>query len=56
MEPSTAQTSTVEGLALPVSAVRQKSVLDHLHEWVVTVDHKKLGLMYIMYALLFLVV
>jgi len=56
MEPSTAHTSTVEGLALPVSAVRQKNLLDHLHEWVVTVDHKKLGLMYIMYALLFLVV
>ncbi len=30
--------------------------LETLHEWVVTVDHKKLGLMYIVYALLFLVV
>jgi cytochrome c oxidase subunit 1 len=27
-----------------------------LHEWVVTVDHKKLGLMYISYSLLFLVI
>ena len=26
-----------------------------LHEWVVTVDHKRLGLMYIVYALVFLV-
>src|SRR5437879_13139844 len=30
--------------------------LETLHEWVTTVDHKKLGLMYIGYALLFLVI
>jgi cytochrome c oxidase subunit I len=30
--------------------------LDIVHHWVVTVDHKKLGLMYIGYALLFLVI
>ena len=30
--------------------------LEHLHSWVVTVDHKKLGIMYVLYALLFLVV
>jgi cytochrome c oxidase subunit I len=28
--------------------------LERVHEWVVTVDHKKIGLMYIAYALLFL--
>jgi len=33
-----------------------KTVFDHLHEWVVTVDHKKLGLMYIIYAIFFLLV
>jgi len=33
-----------------------KSLLAYLHEWIVTVDHKKLGIMYILYALLFLVV
>jgi cytochrome c oxidase subunit 1 len=27
-----------------------------LHEWITTVDHKKIGIMYIVYALLFLVV
>jgi cytochrome c oxidase subunit 1 len=27
-----------------------------LHDWVVTVDHKKLGILYILYALLFLVI
>ena len=27
-----------------------------LHEWVTTVDHKRLGILYIVYALLFLVI
>ena len=35
---------------------RSRTVFDYLHEWVVTVDHKKLGLMYIIYGLLFFVV
>jgi len=30
--------------------------LDMLHDWVTTVDHKKIGLMYIAYALIFLVI
>jgi cytochrome c oxidase subunit 1 len=38
------------------SAASEKTVLDHIHAWLVTVDHKKLGLMYIMYGLTFLVV
>jgi cytochrome c oxidase subunit 1 len=29
---------------------------DRLHDWVVTVDHKKLGILYILYALLFLII
>src|SRR6266849_1712664 len=33
-----------------------KTLLASLHEWIVTVDHKKLGIMYIVYALFFLVV
>jgi cytochrome c oxidase subunit 1 len=32
------------------------SALDRLHQWVVTVDHKRLGIMYIVMALVFLVV
>jgi cytochrome c oxidase subunit I len=44
--------------SMPLSPARvaAKPVLDRLHEWVVTVDHKKIGLMYILYAILFLVV
>src|SRR5580692_10239340 len=29
---------------------------DRLHDWVVTVDHKKLGILYILYGLVFLVI
>jgi cytochrome c oxidase subunit I len=36
--------------------VEGRTWLESLHEWVITVDHKKLGLMYIGYALLFLVI
>ncbi|HUN84227.1 MAG TPA: cytochrome c oxidase subunit I [Terracidiphilus sp.] len=32
------------------------TVLEWLHSWVVTVDHKKLGILYILYALCFLLV
>ncbi|MBV9073496.1 MAG: cytochrome c oxidase subunit I [Acidobacteria bacterium] len=47
---------------LPIGSVESfderhpKLWLETLHDWVVTVDHKKIGLMYVMYALLFLVV
>jgi cytochrome c oxidase subunit I len=41
-------------IALPGKA--EGTWLETLHDWVTTVDHKKLGLMYIAYALLFLVI
>jgi cytochrome c oxidase subunit 1 len=40
---------------LPVAA-EEKTALNTLHAWLVTVDHKKLGLMYLIYGLVFLVV
>jgi cytochrome c oxidase subunit I len=45
-----------ESIALGVAAVERRTFTEHLHDWVVTVDHKKIGLMYILYALFFLVV
>src|SRR5215831_13673645 len=42
--------------AMGLSRQTGKTWLETLHEWVITVDHKKLGLMYIGYALLFLVI
>ena len=33
-----------------------KAILEILHDWVVTVDHKRLGLLYIIYGIVFLAV
>jgi cytochrome c oxidase subunit 1 len=43
---------------IPSGAVGSErgTYLETIHSWIVTVDHKKLGIMYIVYALLFLVV
>src|SRR3984893_10258486 len=42
--------------ASEVAAEAEGTWLEVLHSWVVTVDHKKLGIMYVLYALLFLVI
>jgi cytochrome c oxidase subunit I len=41
---------------VPPSEVTARPLFDRVHEWIVTVDHKKLGLMYIGYGILFLVI
>src|SRR6267154_3032854 len=46
----------LESSTAPGTTTSGKTVLAYLHEWIVTVDHKKLGIMYILYALFFLVV
>ncbi|MGB6194409.1 MAG: cytochrome c oxidase subunit I [Terracidiphilus sp.] len=38
------------------AAAGSRRALEVLHEWVTTVDHKKIGLMYIGYALIFMVI
>ena len=43
-------------IVLPQATVTAPSITERLHELVVTVDHKKLGLMYIGTALIFLIV
>ena len=35
---------------------RGAALLEWLHSWVVTVDHKKLGILYVVYAIFFLLV
>src|SRR5271163_2052821 len=44
--------------AMPLGAAQAagKPWVETLHEWVTTVDHKRLGVLYIVYALLFLVI
>jgi len=48
-------------MSSPATAIRQTEVLDQpwvetLHQWVTTVDHKRVGILYILYALVFLVI
>src|SRR5882724_13406153 len=43
-------------IAWPVTQEARRPLVDRLHEWVTTVDHKRLGVMYIGYALLFLMI
>jgi cytochrome c oxidase subunit I len=45
-----------ETIALGAVAEGGRSIGETLHEWVTTVDHKKLGLLYIVYSLIFLVI
>jgi cytochrome c oxidase subunit I len=39
-----------------VAAPGSQSISDRLHDWAITVDHKRLGILYILYALVFLVI
>ena len=41
---------------VPPSEATTLPLFDRVHEWIVTVDHKKLGLMYLGYGILFLVI
>src|SRR6201982_853540 len=43
-------------ITIPAPQVEEKPWVDTLHEWVTTVDHKQLGILYILYALFFLVI
>jgi len=45
-----------ETIALNAVGEGSRPVGERLHDWVVTVDHKKLGILYILYALFFFVV
>src|SRR5277367_3341546 len=47
---------STDSIALPRPREASQPLVDRLHEWVTTVDHKRLGVLYILYALLFLVI
>jgi len=47
---------TTETIALNVVAPGSRGINDRLDDWTITVDHKRLGILYILYALLFLVI
>src|SRR5260370_33664715 len=50
-----AHAAVLEGIDQTLETKRRPA-LDVVYEWVSTVDHKKIGLMYIAYALIFLVI
>ena len=45
-----------EGIARPHAASERTSAWEVVHDWVTTVDHKKLGVMYIASALVFFLI
>jgi heme/copper-type cytochrome/quinol oxidase subunit 1 len=45
-----------DSIALNLVNQSTQPIGDRLHQWVVTVDHKKLGILYILYGLVFLIV
>ena len=47
---------STESITWPSATAGSRSFVDTLHEWVTTVDHKRLGLLYIAYALVFLLI
>ena len=47
---------STDAIAWPSSERLSRPFVDRLHDWITTVDHKRLGIMYIVYALIFLVI
>jgi cytochrome c oxidase subunit 1 len=48
--------ATTTAIDLTSQTKPRKLVLQVVHDWLTTVDHKKIGIMYIVYALIFLVI
>ncbi len=47
---------STDSITWPHTETAAYPLVDKLHEWVATVDHKRLGILYILYALVFLVI
>jgi cytochrome c oxidase subunit 1 len=45
-----------DSIALNLVSQGTRPIGDRLHDWVVTVDHKKLGILYILYGVVFLII
>jgi cytochrome c oxidase subunit 1 len=43
-------------IALPATTTHRRPLIDTLHDWVTTVDHKRIGILYIVFALSFLLI
>src|SRR6202011_5931555 len=47
---------STDAVALPRTELAARPIVARLHEWVTTVDHKRLGILYLIYALVFLLI
>src|SRR6202011_2763981 len=47
---------STDAIAIPRTELASRPIVARLHEWVTTVDHKRLGILYIIYALVFLLI
>src|SRR5437660_1628149 len=47
---------STDSIRWPQTETAAHPLVDKLHEWVTTVDHKRLGILYIIYALVFLLI
>jgi cytochrome c oxidase subunit 1 len=45
-----------DAIAIPSAGTEARPWVEVVHEWVTTVDHKRLGILYIVYALIFLLI
>ena len=50
------QILTIPGAVTTIETEADPTLLEKLHSWVITVDHKKLGILYVLYSLVFLLV
>jgi cytochrome c oxidase subunit I len=48
--------STTDSVGWPGTRIGPRPLVEKLHEWVTTVDHKRLGILYVVYALTFLLI
>jgi cytochrome c oxidase subunit I len=47
---------STSSILLPRLRTDSRSLTERLHEWVTTIDHKRLGVLYVLYGLIFLIV
>src|SRR6266481_4449522 len=47
---------STDAMALPGTELGSRPLVATLHQWVTTVDHKRIGILYVIYALVFLVI
>jgi len=47
---------STDAIAVPRTELEWPPIVARLHDWVTTVDHKRLGILYIIYALVFLLI